>query len=72
MNSYVERECGRCLEGVIHVGGPTELQTAPCPSCGGTRKVLAFLYPKPRGRRGPWPPEGAAEGGATEREGHRD
>jgi len=71
VNRYVERECGRCLEGVVHVGGPAEVKTAPCPDCEGTGKTLAFLYPKPKGRRGPWPPEGAAEGETTEKEDHR-
>jgi hypothetical protein len=60
---YVERECRRCFEGVIHVGGPKEVRTAPCPDCQGTGKVLAYLYPKPKGRRGPWPPQGAAAEG---------
>lgn len=68
MNRYVERECGRCLKGLVHVGGPTELDTAPCPDCEGTGTILAFLYPKPRSRRGPWPPEGAAAGEPTDKE----
>jgi hypothetical protein len=62
--AYEERECGRCFGGAIHVGGPTEVRTSPCPDCRGTGKVLCFLYPRPKGRRGPWPPqqEAAAEG----------
>jgi len=71
VNRYVERECRRCLEGVVHIGRPTELKTAPCPDCGGAGMILAFLYPKPRGRRGPWPPQGAAEGETTEKEDDR-
>ena len=62
-STYVERECGRCFDGAVHVGGPMEVRTAPCPNCKGTGKVLSYLYPKPEGRRGPWPPEEAAEGG---------
>lgn len=63
MSEYVERECVRCLDGVVHVGGPMEVRTAPCPNCRGTGRVLSFLYPKPKGRRGPWPPKGdVAEG----------
>lgn len=62
-STYTERECGRCFDGVVHVGGPTEVRAAPCPNCRGTGKVLSFLYPKPKGRRGPWPPGEAAEGG---------
>jgi hypothetical protein len=54
---YVERECGRCLEGERHAGGPTELRKEPCPSCGGTGRAKAFLYPKPKGFRGEWPPQ---------------
>jgi hypothetical protein len=68
MPAYAEHECGRCLDGLVHVGRPEEARTEPCPDCGGTGKVLAYLYPKPRGRRGPWPPEAAAEGEATEKE----
>jgi ribosomal protein S27AE len=60
VSEYVERECARCLDGVIHVGGPTEVKTTTCPHCGGTGEVRAFLYPKPKGRRGLWPPEEAA------------
>lgn len=56
--AYIERECGRCFDGVVHVGGPREVRTAPCANCHGTGTVLAYLYPRPRGRRGPWPPEG--------------
>lgn len=59
----MERECGRCFDGAVHVGGPMEVRTAPCPNCRGTGKVLSYLYPKPEGRRGPWPPEEAAEVG---------
>ena len=54
---YVERECLRCLGGIVHIGGPTEVRTASCPNCEGTGKVLSYLYPKPKGRRGPWPLE---------------
>lgn len=61
-STYAERECGRCLGGMVHVGSPTEVKTAPCPTCKGTGRVLSYLYPKPKGRRGPWPPEEAAEG----------
>jgi hypothetical protein len=57
---YVMRECGRCLEGEIHAGGPTELRKEPCPSCGGTGRAQAFLYPRPKGFRGEWPPETSA------------
>jgi hypothetical protein len=56
-STYVERECGRCFEGEIHTGGPTELSKEPCPSCSGTGRAKAFLYPKPKGFRGEWPPE---------------
>lgn len=62
-STYAERECGRCLGGVVHVGSPTEVRTAPCPDCHGTGKVLSYLYPKPKGRRGPWPPEETAAQG---------
>lgn len=62
-STYVERECGRCFDGIVHIGGPTEVRTALCPNCQGTGKVPTYLYPKPKGRRGPWPPEKAAEGG---------
>lgn len=61
-STYAERECGRCFDGAVHIGLPTEVRTAPCPNCGGTGKVLSHLYPKPKGRRGPWPPKEAAEG----------
>ena len=61
--AYAERECIRCFGGIIHVGGPTEVRTAPCPDCEGTGRVLSYLYPRPKDRRGPWPPEEtAAEG----------
>lgn len=64
--TYVERECGHCFDGVVQVAGPMEVRTAPCSNCEGTGKVLAYLYPKPKGRRGPWPPEEAvAEGRCT-------
>lgn len=56
---YVVRECDRCLEGEIHAGGPTELRKEPCPSCGGTGRTKAFLYPKPEAFRGEWPPQRA-------------
>ena len=59
MNQYVERECLRCEEGRIHVGKSHEVKTDDCPDCRGTGKVLSYLYPKPKGRRGPWPPEEA-------------
>ncbi len=66
-STYAERECGRCLDGVVHVGSPTEVRTAPCPDCRGTGRVLSYLYPRPKGRRGPWPPEeAAAEGRRTQ------
>jgi hypothetical protein len=55
--TYVERECGSCFEGEIHAGDPTELRKEPCHSCGGTGKVRAFLYAKPKGFRGEWPPK---------------
>ncbi len=62
-STYTERECGRCLDGVIHVGDPTEVRTGPCPDCRGTGRIFSYLYPKPKGHRGPWPPEEvAAEG----------
>jgi hypothetical protein len=61
--TYAERDCGRCFDGVVHVGSPTEVRTAPCPDCRGTGKVLSYLYPKPKGRRGLWPPEDAAAEG---------
>ncbi len=57
----MERECGRCLDGVVHVGSPTEVRTASCPNCHGTGKVLSYLYPRPKGRRAPWPPKVDAE-----------
>jgi hypothetical protein len=56
-SAYVERKCGRCFEGESHGGDPTELKKEPCHSCGGTRKVRAFLYAKPKGFRGEWPPK---------------
>ena len=62
VTTYVERECDRCFGGVVHVGSPTEMGTASCPNCRGTGKVLSYLYPKPKGRRGPWPPKEAAKG----------
>ena len=63
MNQYVERQCLRCEEGRIHVGTPHEVKTDLCPDCKGSGRVLSYLYPKPKGRRGPWPPkEVAAEG----------
>lgn len=68
MNEYVERKCGRCTGGRIPFGAPDEVETEECPDCLGTCKVLCFLYPKPKGRRGAWPPEETAEGrsnGAT-------
>ncbi len=63
MNEYVERECQRCEEGCVHVGGPCEVETEPCPDCRGTGKVLSYLYPRPKGRCGPWPPEGSVTEG---------
>jgi hypothetical protein len=60
--TYAERECGRCFGGVVYVGGPAEVRTAPCPDCRGTGRVLAYLYPRPKGRRGPWLPEETAQG----------
>jgi len=64
---YVERACPRCLGGVVHLGSPTEVRTASCPDCEGTGRVLSYLYLKPKGRRGPWPPEEtAAEGRRTD------
>lgn len=62
MSEYVERECGRCIEGRVHVGAPDKVETEECPDCHGTCKILCYLYPKPKGRRGPWPPEEIAEG----------
>lgn len=63
MDQYVERECLRCEEGRVPVGTVHEVKTDDCPECKGTGKVLSYLYPKPKGRRGPWPPvEAAAEG----------
>ncbi|QIN78353.1 hypothetical protein GBA65_07270 [Rubrobacter marinus] len=59
--TYAERGCVRCFDGVVHVGGPAEVRTAPCPDCCGTGKVLSYLYPRPKGRRGPWPPEEPAQ-----------
>ncbi len=56
MSEYVERECGRCIKGRVHVGTPDRVETEECPDCHGTCKVLRYLYPKPKGRRGPWPP----------------
>ena len=50
---YVERECPRCLGGVVHVGPPTEVRTAVCPDCNGTGRILSYLYPRPKDRRGP-------------------
>lgn len=63
-SAYAERECGRCFDGAIYVGEPTEVRIAPCPDCRGTGRVLAFLYPRPKGRRGSWPPEGRRDGDA--------
>ena len=63
--TYVERECGHCFEGEIHAGGPTELSKEPCLSCGGTGRAKAFLYPRPKGFRGQWPPETSAREGAS-------
>ena len=51
--TYAERECYRCFGGVVHVGGPAEVRTIPCPDCRGTGRVLSYLYPRPKGRRGP-------------------
>ena len=63
MDQYVERECLRCDRGRIDVGTPHEVKTDDCPDCKGTGKVLSYLYPKPKARRGQWPPEEvAAEG----------
>jgi len=56
----VERECGRCFEGEIHAGGPAELSKELCPSCGGTGRIRAFLYPRPMRFCGEWPPETSA------------
>lgn len=44
------------------------MRTNPCINCHGTGKILAYLYPKPKGRRGPWPPEGAAAEGRRDKE----
>jgi hypothetical protein len=71
VNRYAERECARCEEGHVHVGGSLEVRTVPCPDCRGTGRILCFLYPKPKGRRGPWPPESAAAEGETTEEDHR-
>jgi hypothetical protein len=57
---YGERQCGRCLGGEIHAGSPTELRKEKCPSCGGTGRAKAFLYPKPKRFRGEWQPDMAA------------
>ncbi len=57
---YVERECGRCVEGEIYAGSTTEVSKEPCPSCGGTGRAKAFLYPGSKGFRGEWPPETSA------------
>lgn len=70
VNRYVEKDCTRCGEGRVHVGGSLEVRTAPCPDCRGTGRVLCFLYPKPKGRRGPWPPESAAAEGETTEKDH--
>jgi hypothetical protein len=64
-DTYVERECGHCFEGEIHAGGPTELSKEPRLSCGGTGRAKAFLYPRPKGFRGEWPPETSAREGAS-------
>ncbi len=63
MSDYVERECAGCLDGMVHVGGPMEVRTVPCPTCRGTGKVLSYLYPRPKGRHGTWPPEEATAKG---------
>ena len=55
-STYAVRECRRCFDGVVHIGGPNEVKTAPCSDCRGTGRVLSYIYPKPKGRRGPWPP----------------
>lgn len=61
MNRYVERECTYCEEGRVHLETVHEVRTHACPDCGGTGRIFSYLYPKPKGRRGPWPPEGAAK-----------
>ncbi len=53
---YKERECVRCFEGWIHVGTPNEVRLSICPACHGTKLFSAYLYPKPKGYRGIWPP----------------
>lgn len=53
---YEERKCVRCFEGRIHVGTPNEVRLSTCPACLGTGLVSTYLYPKPKGYRGIWPP----------------
>jgi len=66
VHQYVERKCLRCDEGRVHIGTVHEVRTDDCPDCEGSGKVLSYLYPKPKGRRGPWPPEKvSAEGQRT-------
>jgi hypothetical protein len=70
-DGYAERECHHCTEGRVRLGTPTGSRTEECPACGGTGRVLSYLYPKPKGRRGPWPPqdsvtEGRPNGGKGE------
>ncbi len=60
VSQYVERECLSCEKGRVHVGTIHEVKTGDCPDCEGSGKVLSYLYPKPKGRRGPWPPEEVA------------
>lgn len=58
MHRYIERMCLYCDDGLIHIGCPNEVCTGDCPDCGGTGKTFSLLYPKPKGHRGAWPPEG--------------
>ncbi|MDX5895169.1 hypothetical protein [Rubrobacter radiotolerans] len=53
---YEERECVRCFEGWIHVGTPNEVRLSTCPACDGTKLVSTYIYSKPKGYRGIWPP----------------
>ena len=62
---YAEPECGRCIGGEMHTGSPTELRKEKRPSCGGTGRAKAFLYPKPEEFRGEWPPKMASREGES-------
>jgi hypothetical protein len=61
VNGYAERDCHHCTGGHVCIGTSTGAGTEECPTCRGTGTILCFLYPKPKGRRGSWPPEEATK-----------